>query len=294
MAAHKLTPLALADVLLLVLTACGPSTHQETPRHTDALIVCPGAEAVSWMRFEGTDQLGYRVKVEYPADSIIACISKKLSENGWQPLQEDFWNSGLPSSHVRGWTQFTDATAHPEATVDAWASQWQNQAGDIVWYSFRYVYPPGDRHTLTINAGFVPANIAKKMTKIHQPESQRTPAAKTTVQAVEPSQSNITPAVENCGLSAYPVSKSTQEILAAVPRSGMRPDSMMFAKVAIDPEGRVTHLRVLRLAYPEAPNADAINAQAIDSIKRWHYVPSTVGGKPAAVCSDIGVTIDLR
>jgi hypothetical protein len=167
-AAHTLTPLALASVLALALTAFGPSTHQEMPRHTDALIVCPGAESVNWVRFEGTDQLGYQVKVEYPADSIISCISKTLDENGWQPLREDFWNPGLPSSHVRGWTQFTDATVHPEATVDSWASQWQNQAGDVAWYFLQYRYPPKDRYTLFVNAGFIPANKAKNEPKIPQ------------------------------------------------------------------------------------------------------------------------------
>jgi hypothetical protein len=125
-----------------------------------------------------------------------------------------------------------------------------------------------------------------------QPESQRMPAARTTVQTVEPSQSNSTPAVDDCGLTAYPVSRSTQEILAAVPRGGARPpNSMMLVKVAIDPEGRVTHLRVLRLAYPEASNA--INEHAVDSIKRWHYAPTTVAGKPVAVCSDVAVNIHL-
>jgi hypothetical protein len=168
MAVHKLTPLFLASVFGLALIACGPSIHQETPRHTDALIVCPGAEAVSWVRFEGTDRLGYQAKVEYPADSIISCISKKLSENGWQPLKEDFWNPGLPSSHVRGWTQFTDAAVHPEATVDAWASQWQNQAGDIAWYYLQYRYPPKDRYTLFVNAGFIPADKAKNQPKTPQ------------------------------------------------------------------------------------------------------------------------------
>jgi len=71
---------------------------------------------------------------------------------------------------------------------------------------------------------------------------------------------------------------------------------MMFAKVAIDPEGRVTHLRVLRLAYPEVSKAlrDTINAQAIDSIKRSRYTPTIIAGKPVAVCSDLGVTIDLH
>jgi len=70
----------------------------------------------------------------------------------------------------------------------------------------------------------------------------------------------------------------------------------MFAKVEIDPEGRLTHLRVLRLAYPEASTAlrNKINAQAIDTIKQWHYSPTIIAGEPVAVCSDITVTIDLQ
>ncbi len=98
----------------------------------------------------GTDQLAYNVKVEYPADSITAYISKKLNENSWQPLKEDFWIPGLRSSQVKGWTHFTDATVHPEATVDAWVTQWQNQAGDVAWYYLRYRYPQQDRYTLFV------------------------------------------------------------------------------------------------------------------------------------------------
>lgn len=169
MAPHARLPrISFTTVLVLWLTACGPSIHQGTPRHTDALIVCPGAEGVSWAEFEGTDHVGYQVKVEYPAESIISCISKKLSENGWQPLKEDFWNPGLPSSQVRGWTHTTDASGHPEATVDGWATQWQNQAGDIAWYALQYRYPPKGRYTLFVNAGFIPANKAKNEPKTPQ------------------------------------------------------------------------------------------------------------------------------
>jgi hypothetical protein len=117
---------------------------------------------------------------------------------------------------------------------------------------------------------------------------------RTTVHADESSRGKSAPAEDNCGLTASPVSKSTQEILAAAPRDGTSPpNSTMRAKIAIDPEGRVTHLRVLRLAYPEAANSDAINELAIDSIKRWHYAPTTVKGKPVAVCSEVFVTIDF-
>jgi hypothetical protein len=128
-----------------------------------------------------------------------------------------------------------------------------------------------------------------------QPERQR-PAARTTVHAVEESSlSKSASADDNCGLTAFPVSKSAQELLAAVPRDGARPpNSMMRAKVVIDTEGRVTHLCVLRLAYPEVPNSAAISEHTIDSIKRWRYPPTTISGIPVAVCSEVGVTIDWK
>ena len=160
--------IAIATAMAVGLTSCGPSIHQETARHTDALIVCPGAEAVHWVRFDGTDQLNYQMNVQYPADTVISCISQELNKNGWQALKEDFWNPGLASSKARRWTQFTDATVHPEATVDVWSNQWQNPAGDIAWYYLEYRYPPKDRYRLFVYAGFIAADIAKKQPKTPQ------------------------------------------------------------------------------------------------------------------------------
>jgi hypothetical protein len=40
-----------------------------------------------------------------------------------------------------------------------------------------------------------------------QPESPPMPAARTTPASLEPSQSNSIPAVDDCGLTAYPVSR---------------------------------------------------------------------------------------
>jgi hypothetical protein len=170
-ALRRMSRLALATAFLFSgLNGCTRGTHQDTPRHAEALIVCPGAKQTNWVKFEATDQLSYQIEVEYPASSIVSYISAQLKEKGWRPLQEDYWNPGLPSSHVRGWTQFVDATVHPEATVDAWVAQWENETGDLVWYYLAYRYPPGDRHTLAVNAGLIPANIAKKMTKTPQPQ----------------------------------------------------------------------------------------------------------------------------
>jgi outer membrane biosynthesis protein TonB len=127
-----------------------------------------------------------------------------------------------------------------------------------------------------------------------QVESRRVPGASAIVRAVVPERTSSAPANNDCGIGAYPVSKSAQEILAAVPRQAKRPpNSGMLVRVAIDTEGRITHLRVLRPAYPNAPNTAAINAQVVDSIKRWHYAPTIIANKPVAVCSDVTVNVDF-
>lgn len=124
-------------------------------------------------------------------------------------------------------------------------------------------------------------------------EQSRTPQI--TLSKAESSPSRSTKSYENCGLDDFPVSKSTDEILAAVPRDvAAPPNQMMVAKVAVNSEGRVTHLRVIRLAWPKLHNSQAINRQAVDSIKRWRYAPTIYEGKPVAVCSDVSVTVDLE
>ena len=128
-----------------------------------------------------------------------------------------------------------------------------------------------------------------------RPEAQRSTPSNAAAAAAEPALRRIAPAAGDCGLAAYPVSTPTEEIVAAARRTGARsPNSMMLARVAIDPEGRVTHLRVLRLARPESPGATSLTAQAIDSIKHWRYAPTLAAGKPVAVCADVELIIDLR
>lgn len=159
---HKCQSLVATTLLALALVGCNGDPE---PPHPLALVVCPGATAIKWTKFGGTDQLGYRITIEYPAKSVLSCISDRLAAMGWVPLKEDSWNPGLPSSHVRGWTHFVDATVQPEAQVDAWAGQWQDKSGDLVWYYLTYRYPPDDRSALNVVAGFIPANLAKKEAK---------------------------------------------------------------------------------------------------------------------------------
>src|SRR5262249_44740616 len=100
-------------------------------------------------------------------------------------------------------------------------------------------------------------------------------------------------ASDHCGLTAYPASRSNHEILTDVPRDPKSRYGDMFAKLAIDESGKITHLRVLRLAHPSAPNWKEINETALNSIRRFHYKPTIYEGKPVAVCSDVSVIVDL-
>src|SRR5215470_9157662 len=101
-------------------------------------------------------------------------------------------------------------------------------------------------------------------------EQSRAPQIR--LRTAELSPSRTTSSDDSCGLEDFPASKPTQEILAAASRDGTRPPNQdMVAKVAVSAEGRVTHLRVLRLAWPKLPNSYAINEQAVDSIKGWRY-----------------------
>lgn len=158
----------LGVVLFCGLSAC----RQQVPHYSDALMVYPEATQVHWAKFNGTDQLIYQIKVDYPADEVIFWVSDQLKTKGWQARDEDYWNPGQPTSKVRGWTQFADATVQPQATVDAWVGQWENGSGDIAEYVLRYQYPPGDRYTLTVMAVLTPADLAKKAPKMPRRQEQ--------------------------------------------------------------------------------------------------------------------------
>ncbi|HJZ63435.1 MAG TPA: hypothetical protein VKD70_03890 [Candidatus Acidoferrum sp.] len=99
---------------------------------------------------------------------------------------------------------------------------------------------------------------------------------------------------EDCGLKDYPVSRSNREILADVRRDARKPSYAMLAKIAIDKEGKITHLRVLRLAHSNASIWMEINDSALNDIKRWYSKPTFYHGRPVPICSDVVVTVDLR
>jgi hypothetical protein len=160
-----LVVILLSFFAIINFYSCDKSHEGKPPNYPDALILLPNATDVKHYNIGGSLQLTYKIKEDYPANKTIEAISNKLRQDKWNALKEDYLNPGLPSSHVRGWTSYEDATKNPHQTVNAWQADWENQAGDIVTYIFWYRYGKNERpnlKNLTTYAVFVSAPLAKQ------------------------------------------------------------------------------------------------------------------------------------
>jgi hypothetical protein len=165
---HKGLPYREALLILTVAIACWSQGARNADDRPRSLILLSSAFDVRYVSFQGRPQLSYTVHIDYPAERALKAISNKLRATGWTPLKADFWNPSIPSSHVRGWQQFEDATTKPETIVSSWMGQWENPRHDIVSYSLEYRYPADakpDLDRLRVIAVFIPASIAAKMPK---------------------------------------------------------------------------------------------------------------------------------
>ena len=104
-------------------------------------------------------------------EELIAQIKARTQEASWHALPEDWLNPGIPSSVVRGWTNYLDKSHTPTTFVHQWQAQWSNSAGDILDYSLWYTSPgspayplPTPAHTsLRVVAEVIPHAAAEQM-----------------------------------------------------------------------------------------------------------------------------------
>lgn len=155
-------------LLVLVIAAAVVSCSVKSgTSHPTALIMLPGARDLLQSEEGGVQKMSYKLIQKYPAKAALNSISAGLSSQGWKPLKEDFLNPGLPSSHVRGWGDFTDSSRPGgRQEVRQWIGDWRNAKGDVVNYGLQYRWPsdkPKDLDTLHVAASLVPAQTAKEM-----------------------------------------------------------------------------------------------------------------------------------
>jgi hypothetical protein len=137
----------------------------EEARASKALIILDGAMNLQQgPSAYGTFYVSYGLMAEYPPSNVIQQISSKLNDLHWAPLKEDWLNPGIPSSHVRGWTEFLDDNRGALQHVHQWLAQWKDPSGNIVSYSLRYSYKeggPSDLKSLWVNGIWNPDTYVK-------------------------------------------------------------------------------------------------------------------------------------
>ena len=103
--------------------------------------------------------------MKYPAKETISELNSRLKAKGWKALEKDWLDPEIPTSHVRGWTNFLDGTKNPNLEVHSWHSNWTNHQEDILIYILRYTYPiktVSNMLNLNVSAVYVPEELAKK------------------------------------------------------------------------------------------------------------------------------------
>jgi hypothetical protein len=129
----------IATFVLLCSGVFGQQIAAEKMRLS--FVVVSGATNVTHYDLPGgRKELSYRVQADYPAQSVLNTIKRKLKDRGWLPLSEDYLNPGLPSSLVRGWDYYEDRTTKPWTSVRVWQTDWRRQH-ELVTYRLEYRCP---------------------------------------------------------------------------------------------------------------------------------------------------------
>ncbi len=138
----------ISTILLYLVVSLNICSSVQATEYPDSLFTVDEAFDVHFTKLHGTDQLSYHIDAKYPALDVIVNIKAQLAELGWIPLEESFLNPGIPTSHVRGWSNFEDATGERLRVVYSWWGDWTNDRGEIVTYVLRYDYPKNEQPVL--------------------------------------------------------------------------------------------------------------------------------------------------
>jgi hypothetical protein len=98
----------------------------------------PGSHDVVVRSQANVTVMELHVAAAYPASSVLSGIGGRLKPAGYVPIHNSIQNPSLASSHVRGWTRFSDATGKEPTVVHQWLGDWRNPAGDIVSVALSY------------------------------------------------------------------------------------------------------------------------------------------------------------
>ena len=114
----------------------------------------------------GGYQRGYIVEQPFPAQRVIDDILLRLESLNWKPMDYDWLNPGVPTSHKRGWHEYRGGIPGRARHFHEWDAHWQNKDGDIVSYTFQYSYALGENpnlNTLSVYCAWYPFDYVTSM-----------------------------------------------------------------------------------------------------------------------------------
>ena len=150
--------------LIVQMTGCRDNVNHEEIHDSifNVLIQLEGADNIFvYTRDDGSVQLSYIVKEQYPATQVIKKISNKLTEMNWKPLKEDLLNPGILSSHTKGWEKFEDLSQKQSKIIKQWIGDWKNKDGNTVRYVLVYQNKKDENENLSllqVNAIYLPVS----------------------------------------------------------------------------------------------------------------------------------------
>jgi hypothetical protein len=161
-------------IAVATVVAAGFATASATDLSASLLVPAAATNVRTETRPNGQIEVLYVITEKYPADGFLAQVRAALPAPHWTPLQKDWLNPGIPSSHVRGWVHFTrNRKDKTEVWVHEWMAQWRNAAGDVSLYRLEYESPlPKDRDgylsqpdndRLQVVAVWIPAKLAERI-----------------------------------------------------------------------------------------------------------------------------------
>jgi hypothetical protein len=83
--------------------------------------------------------------------------------------------------------------------------------------------------------------------------------------------------------------RTYEQILADAPKDARKPTGVPEARMIVDSDGKITHLRFIRLS-----SADSVNRRAFDFVTKQHYQPTVVKGQQVSVCTTMSITVDFQ
>jgi hypothetical protein len=165
---------------ILLLTLMGGCSQRKSAFNLPGYFVIPNeARDVRVSRSSGRTTVSFTLDAHFPAAAAVGRVREQLARLGWRPLERDWLNPSIQASHGRGWQDFYDRSTGATLQVHQWTGQWENSAGDLVAYSFRFSEPGGGTQSpvptpvsseLHVSIGFVPA-VDRRAIERHEPSS---------------------------------------------------------------------------------------------------------------------------